>query len=222
MSFIIEKIKNSNDKKNIIIQATDMCVPIHIFNFCRENLLKATNFNIYIIYRGNKKRCLRTMNEQLLEGLSSVVAENVYVTEHDVLYTPEHFLFTPKNNDTFYYPKWLWRMSKHGLYKSTSMVTSGLVCKYCLLLSVLQQRLSNYGSKKQIKFDEFGKRNEYNTKVSRFDNLYGNIDVRHNKCYTGGKGNEYMRERNANYQKNILYWGDVKKLSDILFGSEYE
>jgi len=101
VSFIIEKIKNSNDKKNIIIQATDMCVPIHIFNFCRENLLKATNFNIYIIYRGNKKRCLRTMNEQLLEGLSSVVAE-MFMLQNMMCYIHRNiFYLHPKTMTLF-------------------------------------------------------------------------------------------------------------------------
>jgi hypothetical protein len=44
-----------------------------------------------------------TMFKQILAGLEAMNQNIVYFCEHDVLYDPSHFEFTPENKNTFYY-----------------------------------------------------------------------------------------------------------------------
>lgn len=51
----------------------------------------------------NLKRGYMTMFRQILSALEASEAEIVYFCEHDVLYHPSHFDFTPENKDVWYY-----------------------------------------------------------------------------------------------------------------------
>lgn len=63
--------------------------------------LKPMNFgrNIHI----KAERGYLTMFKQILAGLEAMTQNIVYFCEHDVLYHPSHFEFTPENKNTFYY-----------------------------------------------------------------------------------------------------------------------
>lgn len=55
-----------------------------------------------------------TMFEQILAALKASEAESVFFCEHDVLYHPTHFDFTPPKKDVFYYNTNVWRWDWGG------------------------------------------------------------------------------------------------------------
>jgi hypothetical protein len=72
-----------------------------------------------------------TMARQILVGLEASEADVVFLCEHDVLYHPTHFDFTPLNKDIYYYNTNFWWYRKedgHCLY-FTHRSLSGL-CGY--------------------------------------------------------------------------------------------
>jgi len=52
-----------------------------------------------------------SMYKQILKGLEECKADIVFLTEHDVLYHPTHFDFTPEKEDHFYYNRNEWHVS---------------------------------------------------------------------------------------------------------------
>jgi len=52
-----------------------------------------------------------SMFKQILAALESSTAEIVFFCEHDVLYHPSHFEFTPPKKDVFYYNENVWKLN---------------------------------------------------------------------------------------------------------------
>ena len=50
------------------------------------------------------------MYKQILKGLEEADTEYIFQIEHDLLYHPSHFNFTPNGNDYYYFDRNLWRM----------------------------------------------------------------------------------------------------------------
>lgn len=63
--------------------------------------LKPTKFGNNIHFKG--QRGYLTMFKQILTGLENMTQNIVYFCEHDVLYHPDHFKFTPKEENVWYY-----------------------------------------------------------------------------------------------------------------------
>lgn len=51
-----------------------------------------------------------TMFRQILAGLEALDTDVAFLVEHDVLYHPSHFDFTPTRDDLFYYNQHTWRV----------------------------------------------------------------------------------------------------------------
>jgi hypothetical protein len=60
----------------------------------------------------NAKRSYPTMVKQIIMALENSEEDVVFFCEHDVLYHPSHFKFTPEKDNVFYYNEnvWRWRM----------------------------------------------------------------------------------------------------------------
>jgi hypothetical protein len=54
-----------------------------------------------IVVRGERSNTM--MIRQIITALESLTTDYVFFTEHDVLYTPNHFEFTPEKDNVFYY-----------------------------------------------------------------------------------------------------------------------
>ena len=52
-----------------------------------------------------------SMYKQILKGLEECKTDIIFLCEHDVLYHPSHFDFTPERDDHFYYNRNEWRVS---------------------------------------------------------------------------------------------------------------
>lgn len=89
--------------------------------------LKPMNFGHNIVLEG--KRGYKQMFRQILAGLEAMTEDIIYFCEHDVLYHPNHFQFTPPEKGTFYYNGNYWDLRlKDGFaihYDSSPL--SGLV-----------------------------------------------------------------------------------------------
>lgn len=96
--------------------------------------------NIYL----KLKRGWITMNIQILEALKNLDTKYVYFCEHDVLYNPSHFEFTPTRDDVYYYNLNVWKLRySDGLAVKVDFCQqlSGMVCNRELAINHYQKRL---------------------------------------------------------------------------------
>jgi len=97
-----------------IIYYSDNRIGAPILPICQKQLLSATDLPIVsctlkpmdfgqnIVLEG-RLRSYPTMALQILTALEASTARYVFFTEHDVLYHPSHFDFTPERDDIYYY-----------------------------------------------------------------------------------------------------------------------
>jgi len=70
---------------------------------------KPIDFGINTVMR--LESSLLSMYKQIYEGLKQCQTDVIYLIEHDVLYHPSHFEFTPEKKDHFYFNRNEWRVS---------------------------------------------------------------------------------------------------------------
>jgi hypothetical protein len=75
-------------------------------------------------------RCYPTMVKQIIAGLESLRVQNVFFTEHDVLYSPSHFSFVPPRHDIFYYDTnvWRWDYPKERYFTYDRLLCLSMMC----------------------------------------------------------------------------------------------
>ena len=107
--------------KSVIYYTPNDLDPL-IMRVCQEQLkrawngeiiscsLKPINFGRNFVLEGAVKS-YPTMTKQILMALEHSTAKYVFFCEHDVLYHPSHFEFTPARDDIYYYNvnNWRWR-----------------------------------------------------------------------------------------------------------------
>ena len=114
-----------------IIYYTDNELEESIAKLCRENLMKIESSTLPIVsvslkpiefgtnYTLPLKRGMLTMSKQIVKALEESSADVIFFCEHDVLYDPSHFDFTPINRDRYYYNtnSWMYRWEDgHALF----------------------------------------------------------------------------------------------------------
>ena len=89
------------------------------------------------------KSSAESMFRQILTGLEAMTEDIVYFAEHDVLYHPSHFAFTPSDEDTFYYNVnvWFYRVSDGHCLHYDAKQLSGLVGYRQQLITHFTERL---------------------------------------------------------------------------------
>lgn len=188
--------------------------------------LKPMDFGRNIVV--GAERGTETMFRQILAGLEACTADVVFFVEHDVLYHPSHFEFTPPRRDTFYYNQNSWRVNAktgHALFHYTSS-TSGLCAYRELLLEHYRKRVQmveEHGFSRRTGFEPGTHR-----RAERVDD-YGsatwmsetpNIDIRHDKNLTQ---NRWKKEQFRN-QKFTRGWQEAEEIpgwgpfEDVLAG----
>ncbi len=144
-----EKESQSENTKTLtkgIIYYSDSQLPDNIAIPVRDNLqkisdemhipivsatLKKLKFGAKSIYFPSLKRGYPAMFKQIMAALEHSESDIIYFCEHDVLYSPTHFEFTPPDRNTFYYNQNVWylRLSDgHALHYDVNQL-SGL-CGY--------------------------------------------------------------------------------------------
>lgn len=185
---------------------------------CQEQLKKAFNGDIVSvslkpmdfgknIVLENRVRSYPTMTMQILMALEASTADYVFFTEHDVLYHPSHFDFTPKRDDIYYYNtnNWRWRWGTDVLITYDELHSlSGMCCNretaikhYKYRLKVIEEQgLDNNRGREPRWARRFGY--EPGTKKIRrggitdedfecWKSKYPNIDIRHKGTFSHPK-----------------------------------
>ena len=145
-----------------IIYYTDNTLAEPIAARCRELLLEsAEGLPIVSVSQepidlgenicvGKIGRSWLSLYKQLFAGLTAAKTRYVATAEHDCVYAPEHFRWTPPRDDTFYYNDnmWLgqWQSTKPELdgmfsYWPRRLALSQLICSREMLLNSTSHRL---------------------------------------------------------------------------------
>lgn len=99
-----------------------------------------------------------TMIKQIIKALEQSKADLVYFCEHDVLYPPSHFDFTPKKDNIFYYNDhvWRWKYPDDYLISYERLISlSGLSVNRKYALEHYKKRLQKI---QQLELETEGKR----------------------------------------------------------------
>ena len=127
----------------------DNCGDIPIISVSQKPIYSPEDFSTNICV-GKIGRSHLNLYKQIVTGCKATDADIVYLAEHDVCYSPEHFTFEPIEDDIFYYNINCWFVNwkendKHkGLYSSpwgNRHATSQLVCNREFLIDHLSQRI---------------------------------------------------------------------------------
>lgn len=171
-----------------------------------------------------------TMFKQILVGLELLDTDIVFFAEHDVLYHPSHFDFTPWRDDIFYYNENVWKVDANdgkALFYYTKQ-TSGLCAKRALLLEHYRKRVAlveEHGFSRKMGFEPGS-----HSRAERVDDYkseawmseYPNIDIRHSNNLTPSRWRQDQFRNTRSCQgwtesDRVLGWGKTKgRFNDFL------
>jgi hypothetical protein len=191
---------------------------ISVIPVCREQLLRASSLPIVscslkplelgtnLVLEG-RERSYPTMATQILMALKASTAKYVFFCEHDVLYHPSHFDFTPERDNIYYYNvnNWRWEFPKDRAISYDELTSlSGLCCNRELAVKHYEYRLKlidKWGldlvrsrePRWARKFGyEPGTKKRKNGGVTNEDHIkrrseFPNVDIRHAKTFSKPK-----------------------------------
>lgn len=161
------------------------------------------------------ERGYSTMFKQILKGLESIETDIIFLCEHDIFYSKEHFDFTPPEKDKFYYNQNTWQIRStdgHAVYwdcKKTSQL-----CAYKeLLITHYKERVRRVeaeGFSRRMGFEP-GSHNrpervdDYKSDIWR--SSIPNLDIRHDKNLSESRWNqsEFRSQRSCrNWKESHL------------------
>lgn len=154
------------------------------------SLNHSVNLGRNVILRG--KRSQNMLFAQLLLGLLISEADYVFFCEHDVLYHPSHFEFTPPSPDKYYYNNNVYK------YRLSDRKVVGYDCHWLSQLCASRKLLIDHYAKR---FRQMANGNESggyepgtgksrkieSTGYELWESKFPNIDIRHGKNWTGVK-----------------------------------
>jgi len=166
-----------------------------------------------------------TMFKQILAGLEACMADVVFLCEHDVLYHPSHFDFTPPDRTKIYYNANVWHLrvsDGHAVYY-TAKRTSQLCAYRDVLIRHYRKRVA------LVEQDGFSRKMGFepgsHNRTERVDDLksdtwqseHPNVDIKHDQNLTPARWKQeaFRDKRNCqNWQESdeIPYWGVTKNI----------
>ncbi|MCX6702003.1 MAG: hypothetical protein NTX96_02285 [Candidatus Zambryskibacteria bacterium] len=163
------------------------------------------------------------MFKQILAGLEKSKSDIIFFAEHDVLYHPSHFKFTPSRKDIFYYNENRWRVD----FKTGQALffycpsTSGLCAYRDLLVEYYRNRVA------KIEKEGYDHKEGYEpglkTKtLEKWMSEYPNIDIRHGHNLTQSRWTqEEFRDKSTclgwTMADEVPGWGVTKgRFEDML------
>jgi glycosyltransferase involved in cell wall biosynthesis len=220
---------HENGLKKGIIYYTDNQLNLKIAHLCKKNIksiglpivsaslkpMTDMGKNIHV----KMERGYLAYFTQILTALEASEADIIYFCEHDVLYHPSHFEFTPPRKDRYYYNFNFWRVrTDDGLAIHYDTYQANLLCGYRetlveyyrKVLEKIKERklflttflLSNGGIETESDFNKFIRRIGFepgthnreervdDLKAERFDSDFPCIDIRHGKNLTASRWNK--------------------------------
>lgn len=154
---VVEHLVKSSGTKGVIYY-TDNQLDEKVMKACQKQLwksacrdhkmpivscsLKPMDFGKNIVFNG--ERGYLTMTKQILTALENLDTDIVYFCEHDVLYPPEHFDFTPPDKNTWYYDEnyWFLRLTDGFAISYDCSPLSGLVVYRDIAIKHFKERIA--------------------------------------------------------------------------------
>lgn len=166
-----------------------------------------------------------TMFRQILAGIEACQTDIVFLCEHDILYHPSHFDFTPARQDVYYYNQNVWKVdyeTGEALFYYVNQ-TSGLCAYRELLLEHYQKRVelveaNGYTRRMGFEPGTHGRKERVdNYGHEAWFSAHPNIDIRHDKNLTPSRWSQ-DQFRNKRYRRGwteadeIPGWGKTIEL----------
>jgi len=188
-------------------------------------LKKKLDFGDHNIYFPSLKRSPLTMFKQIVAALEHSTADIIFFCEHDDLYDPSHFDFTPPDKNTYYYNVGVWQLrlsDGHCLYYHCRKL-SQLCCYRELALEHYKKKVKKVEESPKCKDGHFDRSIGFepgtrHIRSGGVDDLpFGdwkspvcNVDIRHDKNYTGAKWKieEFANRHYKNIAKDTWQEGD--------------
>lgn len=241
LDWLIDKFNppdwESSKSKGIVFY-TDNKLPLKIAHRVQKNLkrmnipivsvsLKKMDFGNNVHLKRN--RGYLTLFKQILAGLEASESEIIFFCEHDIIYHPSHFSFTPERRDVFYYNENVWKVrirDGHAVHYPCKQ-TSGLCAYRELLIEHYKKRVEvveAWGYTRKIGFEP-GTHNrkeridEYGSKGWMSE--HPNIDLRHNNNLTPSRWNPNdFRKKPKSWveSKEIPFWGKTSEFLGKIIG----
>lgn len=244
---IIPKIPTNPTKKNkAVIFYTDSRLAPPILSAVQSQIKQSINghelisvslqpleFGCNLVLE--KERGYLTLFEQILAGLEASTADIVFLAEHDVIYAPEHFQFTPSDPSKIYYNQNVWQVRTSdgfAVYYEAKRL-SQLVAYRDVLIEHYRKRaektravLEQYGN--SVEYRRFIRQQGFepgsHNRNERVDDLQSeyfvstipNLDLKHNQNLTPARWSpeQFRDKRNCQgWQESdgtIPGWGEVK------------
>jgi len=154
------------------------------------SLNKPLDFGENYVVKGEKGYL--SMFKQILHGLKKSKADYIFMAEHDVLYHPSHFKFTPPRDDTYYYNSnaYKFKLKTGKIVKYDHRWLSQLCANRKLLIQHYEKKIKIIEEGKPRKFYGYEpgtghSRNVDNYGFDYFESELPNIDIRHGKNLSG-------------------------------------
>ena len=153
------------------------------------------------------ERSVVSMFRQILAGIEATDSRWVYLTEHDCVYAPEHFEFTPPTSDAYFYNEHRWQVrasdgfAVHYLAKQVS----GCVASRDLLLQHYRKRIAYieaHGWDRNLGYEPGSNRRIREIDAHGAEAFFTerpNIDIRHDRNLSKSKWSvaDFRDKRNA-------------------------
>jgi glycosyltransferase involved in cell wall biosynthesis len=221
----------SNQTKGCVYYTDNQCEE-RITNVVRKQLnkigYKIVSVSLFPIDFGhnivlNLKRSYLTMFKQILAGIQAIDTDIIFLTEHDVLYHPSHFDFTPAEKK-FYYNEHTYKLdykTGQGLFYYTKQ-TSGVCGFRDLFLEHYEKRVKiveENGFTRKIGFEPGTRRGIDDNTSERYMSEFPNVDIRHRANLTSNrfKKEQFRSKRSIRGWKlvdEIPGWGITKNRFD--------
>jgi len=213
---------------------TDNRLDPNIMYSCQQRLLKSINgtriisVSLQPMTFGDNivlplERGYLTMFKQILAGLEELKTDVVFLCEHDVLYHPSHFLFTPPKKDVYYYNTNVWKVrydDGHALHYDCKQ-TSGLCAYRELLVQHYRERVRKteavMTTMGRHEFGNFIRKQGFEPgthhrtervddyKAEAWQSEFPNIDIRHENNLTPSR----WRQDQFRDQRNCRGWTEA-------------
>lgn len=196
--------------------------------------LKKLDFGVKNIHFPSLTRGYLAMYKQILGALENCKDEIVFFTEHDVLYHPSHFDFSPTDKDTFYYNQNVWylRPDGHALHYDVNQLSGLCIFRETALIHYRERFALIEEKHKELSEDEFNSwirfmghepfthgRIQWKTqfKCEAWKSEFPNIDIRFGVNSTGMR---WKKEQYRNQHLLVNWQEEDKQIPGLPSNSE--
>ncbi len=167
------------------------------------------DFGTTNIHFPDLKRSHVAMFKQILGALLKSTADIIFFCEHDVLYHPSHFDFTPPLRDKFYYNQnwWMLRLADGHAIRYDSCKLSAL-CAYRELLLNEYQKRRMVAEKNRYSRNFWYEPGTHENNFETYKSAYPIIDIRHDHNLT----RSYWKQNKFRDKNTCLNWAETDEL----------